>query len=196
MLMKFDLSALSGMAPISRALFRYTVYNVGDAAEMHEFRRSWTASNVTYNNLPMPTPPWPFSAAAIETYWGPSVNDLAGNLANQTVDVTPSVNRWLTGTPNHGWVFVPYFANGCGIRTVAWATVAEQPVLEVYFDAPPAPPSPPAPPRPPPSPSLPPPPPRRFRTCSTARTRATRAAASRRGSARTPPTTSAPKTRL
>ena len=68
--MKFDLSALSGMAPISRALFRYTVYDVGDQAEMHEFRRGWNASNVTYNNLPMPAPPWPFSAAAIETLWG------------------------------------------------------------------------------------------------------------------------------
>ena len=60
-LMRFDLSALSGMAPISRALFRYTVQNPGDAAEMHEFRRSWNANNVTYNNLPMPTPPLPFS---------------------------------------------------------------------------------------------------------------------------------------
>ena len=145
------------MAPISRALFRYTVYDAGDQAEMHEFRRGWNASTVTYNNLPMPTPPWPFSAAVIETLWGPSVNDLAGNVATQTVDVTPSVNRWLTGTPNHGWIFVPYFGNGCGIRTAAWATVAEQPVLEVYFDAPPAPPFPPAPPHPPPSPSLPPP---------------------------------------
>ena len=145
------------MAPISRALFRYTVYDAGDQAEMHEFRRGWNASTVTYNNLPMPTPPWPFSAAVIDTYWGPTVNDLPGNLANQTVDVTPSVNRWLTGTPNHGWIFVPYFGNGCGIRTAAWATVAEQPVLEVYFDAPPAPPFPPAPPHPPPSPSLPPP---------------------------------------
>jgi hypothetical protein len=155
--MKFDLSALSGMAPISRALFRYTVYDGGDQAEMHEFRRGWNASNVTYNNLPMPAPPWPFAAAVIETLWGPTVNDLPGNVATQTVDVTPSVNRWLTGTPNHGWIFVPYFANGCGIRTAAWPTVAQQPVLEVHFDAPPAPPSPPAPPRPPPSPPLPPP---------------------------------------
>ena len=152
MLMRFDLSALSGMAPISRALFRYTVYDGGDQAEMHEFCRGWTASNVTYDNLPMPTPPWPFSAAVIDTYWGPTVNDLAGNVATHTVDVTPSINRWLTGTPNHGWIFVPYFGNGCGIRTAAWANVAQQPVLEVYFDAPPAPPSLPSPPSPLPSP--------------------------------------------
>ena len=125
--MRFDLSALSGLAPISRALFRFTVTNPGDAAEMHEFRRSWDASTVTYNNLPMPTPPLPFAAAVIETLWGPTVNDLAGNVATHSVDVTPSINRWLTGTPNHGWVFVPYFGNGCGIRTAAWATVAQQP---------------------------------------------------------------------
>jgi hypothetical protein len=156
--MRFDLSALSGMAPISRALFRYTVYDVGDQAEMHEFRRGWTASNVTYNNS-MPMPPWPFPAAVIDTLWGPTVNDLPGNVATHTVDVTPSVNRWLTGTPNHGWVFVPYFGNGCGIRTANWTTVAQQPVLEVHFDAPPAPPSPPSPPRAPPSPSPPPRPP-------------------------------------
>ena len=140
--MKFDLSALSGMAPISRALFRYTVYDAGDQGEMHEFRRSWNASTVTYKNLPMPRMwniiiPWPFSAATIDTLWGPSVNDLPGNLANQTVDVTSSINRWLTGTPNHGWIFVPYFNNGAGIRTTTWTTVAERPTLEVYFDAPP-----------------------------------------------------------
>ena len=45
--MKFNLSALSGMAPISRALFRYTVYDGGDQAEMHEFRRGWNANTVT-----------------------------------------------------------------------------------------------------------------------------------------------------
>eukprot|EP00900_Chrysochromulina_parva_P013120 jgi/Chrpa1/21809/Chrysochromulina_OHIO_Genome00025890-RA len=159
-LMRFDLSALSGMAPISRALFRYTVSNVGDQAEMHEFRRSWTASTVTYNSIPMPSTNWPFSQATIDTLWGPTVNDLAGNVATHSVDVTPSINRWLTGTPNHGWVFVPYFGNGCGIRTTAWATVAQQPALEVHFDAPPAPPSaPPAPPRSPPAPPPPAPPP-------------------------------------
>ena len=147
--MKFDLSALSGMAPISRALFRYTVSNNGDQGKMHEFRRGWNASNVTYNNLPMPTPPWPFSASVIDMYWGLSVNDLPGNAGTQTVDVTPSINRWLTGTPNHGWVFVPTYSDGCGIRTAAWTTVAEQPVLEVHFNAPPTPPSPPAPPLPP-----------------------------------------------
>jgi hypothetical protein len=91
--MRFDLSALSGMAPISRALFRYTVYDVGDQGEMHEFRRGWNASTVTYNNLPMPTPPLPFNASVINTYWGPTVNDLPGNVATQTVDVTPSINR-------------------------------------------------------------------------------------------------------
>ena len=160
--MKFDLSALSGMAPISRALFRYTVSNVGDQAEMHEFRRGWNASTVTYNNLPMPQMPLPFPLAVIDTYWGPSVNDVFTPLAGATLtlDVTPSINRWLTGTPNHGWVFVPYFGNGCGIRTAAWATVAQQPALEVHFDAPPAPPSPPAPPLPPytiPPPMGPPP---------------------------------------
>jgi hypothetical protein len=56
---------------------------------------------------------------------------------------------------------VPTFSDGCGIRTAAWATVAEQPALEVHFDAPPpAPLSPPAPPRPPytiPPPMSPPP---------------------------------------
>ena len=160
--MKFDLSALSGMAPISRALFRYTVSNPGDVAEMHEFRRGWNASIVTYNNLPMPQMPLPFPPAVIGTYWGPTVNDVftpyAG--ATLTLDVTPSINRWLTGTPNHGWVFVPTFGDGCGIRTNTWTTVAERPALEVHFDAPPAPPSPPAPPRPPlitPPPMFPPP---------------------------------------
>ncbi|KOO36041.1 hypothetical protein Ctob_016006, partial [Chrysochromulina tobinii] len=66
-LMRFDLSALSVMAPISRALFRYTVTNPGDAAEMHEFRRGWNASNVTYNSLPMPQMPLPFPTALIDT---------------------------------------------------------------------------------------------------------------------------------
>jgi hypothetical protein len=160
--MRFDLSALSVMAPISRALFRYTVSNPGDVAEMHEFRRGWTASTVTYNNLPMPQMTLPFPPAIIDTYWGPTVNDVytpaAG--ATLTLDVTPSVNRWLAGTPNHGWIFVPTFGDGCGIYTANWATVAQQPALEVHFDAPPAPPSPPAPPFSPPAPPMQPPPPR------------------------------------
>ncbi|KOO35629.1 hypothetical protein Ctob_015906, partial [Chrysochromulina tobinii] len=93
-LIKFDLSALSGMAPISRALFRYTVSNPGDVAEMHEFRRGWNASTVTYNNLPMPQMPLPFPLAVIDTYWGPSVNDVFTPLAGATLtlDVTPSIN--------------------------------------------------------------------------------------------------------
>jgi hypothetical protein len=161
-LMKFDLSALSVMAPISRALFRYTVTNPGDVAEMHEFRRSWNASTVTYNNLPMPQMLLPFPPAVIDTYWGPTVNDVFTPAAGAalTLDVTPSVNRWLAGTPNHGWIFVPTFGDGCAIYTANWATVAQQPALEVHFDAPPAPPSPPAPPFPPSPPHMPPPPPR------------------------------------
>ena len=160
-LMKFDLSVLAPGQLVSRATFHYTVYDAGDAAEMHEFRVNWNMSNVTYANVPMPTAGFPFPQAATRGLWGPSVNDLSGAPAGRkSVDVTFSVNRWLSGTPIYGWIFVPYFGNGVGVRTANAVIPAEAPMLEVFFVAPPYPPSPPpAPPSPPPDPPSPPPPP-------------------------------------
>ena len=159
--MKFDLSVLAPGQLVSRATFHYTVYDAGDAAEMHEFRVNWNMSNVTYANVPMPTAGFPFPQAATLGLWGPSVNDLSGAPAGRkSVDVTFSVNRWLSGTPNYGWIFVPYFGNGVGVRTANAVIPAEAPMLEVFFVAPPYPPSPPPPPpSPPPDPPSPPPPP-------------------------------------
>jgi hypothetical protein len=135
------------MAPISKAIFRATVANPGDAAKMFEFRRSWVASTVTYNNLPMPQMLLPFPQAVIDTYWGPSVNEVFAPVLNATLtlDVTPSINRWLTGTPNYGWVFVPSNSDGCTIYTEYHPTVAQRMTLDVYLNAPPPPPPPPSP---------------------------------------------------
>jgi len=156
-LMRFDLSTLSSGLTVERALFSYTVTNVGDQAEMHEFRRNWVMGTATYNSIPMPSAAWPFPQATIDTLWGPSVNDMHGNVARHTLDVTPSINRWLSGTPNNGWIFVPYFSNGCGIRTRADTTVANRPSLVLYLNYPPPPPPSPSPPSPsPPPPSQPP----------------------------------------
>jgi len=175
-LMKFDLSTLPSGLTVDRALFSYTIpaggSNDGDQAEMHEFRRTWAMNTATYNSIPMPSTNWPFSQATIDTLWGPSVNDMPGNVARHTLDVTPSINRWLSGAPNNGWIFVPYFGNGCGIRTrVGCGTIpligtelcpaADRPSLVVSFNfsPPPSPPSPPPPSQPPSPPSPPSPPP-------------------------------------
>eukprot|EP00900_Chrysochromulina_parva_P005706 jgi/Chrpa1/15136/Chrysochromulina_OHIO_Genome00023491-RA len=161
-LMRFDLSTLPSGLTVDRALFSYLVSNEGEQAEMHEFRRTWAMNTATYNSIPMPSATWPFPQATIDTLWGPSVNDMHGNVARHTLDVTPSINRWLSGTPNYGWVFVPYFSNGCGIRTRADTTVANRPSLVVYLNYPPPPlpprPPPPSPPSPSPPPPMPPPP--------------------------------------
>jgi hypothetical protein len=181
-LMRFDLSTLPSGLAVERAVFSYTVSNnlypydgsaAGDDAEMREFRKTWAMSTATYNSIPMPATTWPFPQATIDTLWGPSVNDMPGNVARHTLDVTPSINRWLSGAPNNGWIFAPYFGNGCGVRTRADTTFANRPSLVVYFNyppppprppslppSPPQPPSPPAPPRPPPRSPPPSPPPR------------------------------------
>ena len=99
--LKFDLAALSGYT-IERAYLHYRVGNEGNLAEMHELRVNWDMSNVTYNNLPLPAGAWPWSHAEADALYGPSVNDLPGATGDHTVDVTASVSRWLSGTPNYG----------------------------------------------------------------------------------------------
>jgi Tol biopolymer transport system component len=152
-LLKFDLSSISGL-PIEKTLLHYTVYNEGNTAEMHELKVDWDMDTVTYNSLPMPDTAWPFSQADSDALYGPSVNDMPGAEGPHTVDVTASIASWLAGAPNYGWIFLPYFSNGCAVYT---GLSSYPPALELHYLAPPSPPHPPSPPYPPPSPPIPPP---------------------------------------
>ena len=101
-LLKFELSSVPTDAYVALATLRWTTTSdEGNLAVMHELRVGWSESNATYANLPMPAS-YPFTAAQADAIYGPSVNDMPGSSGSHAVDVTPSITRWLGGTPNHG----------------------------------------------------------------------------------------------
>ena len=48
-------------------------------------------------------------------------------------DVTASVQAWVDGAPNLGWVIVANSSNGWAFRSSEWAGVAERPMLTVVW---------------------------------------------------------------
>lgn len=48
-------------------------------------------------------------------------------------DVTASVQAWVNGAPNLGWVIVANSSNGWAFRSSEWAGVAERPMLTVVW---------------------------------------------------------------
>lgn len=48
-------------------------------------------------------------------------------------DVTASVQSWIDGAPNHGWVFVANGSDGWGFRTAEHDGIAERPMLCVLW---------------------------------------------------------------
>jgi hypothetical protein len=50
-----------------------------------------------------------------------------------SVDVTASVQAWVNGAPNLGWVIVANSSNGWAFRSSDWAGMAERPMLTVVW---------------------------------------------------------------
>ena len=154
---------------IQRATLRYNVDETfsgnarGASAQLHEISKEWNASSTTFrtfagaqglNEAEYRTP-------AIATAFA---NPLAGWYE---IDVTASVQSWVNGVGNNGWIWMPspqYLGgSGDGSSMRACNAPPDRRVNLVVFAAlqPPMPPSPPArPPPPPPPPSPPPSPPR------------------------------------
>jgi hypothetical protein len=142
----------------------YSTFATGDPASLHEVSIPWEASETTWNT---------FSGSQglnEDEYRVPAVGTAPGRPSNWTqatnpsawleVDVTASINRWLRGTSNNGWIFIPTGGDGVQMRSCDSPPNVRINLVVVAGIQPPMPPSPPArPPPPPPPPSPPPSPP-------------------------------------
>jgi hypothetical protein len=166
------------------------------AAHKHvpgEHRRLFLHRHIPHSHLPPPSPPstgataqvheiaipWDANSNTFRTFVGAQgLNEaefrtpaIATALANRVgwyeVDVTASVQSWVNGADNNGWIWMPspqsLGGSGDGSQIRACSAPPDRRVNLVVIAAqqPPRPPSPPARPPPPPPPPLPPPSPPR-----------------------------------
>jgi hypothetical protein len=61
---------------------------------------------------------------------------IAANSSAIPFDVTDSVQAWVKGSPNHGWVFINTGGNGWDFYTSEFDDVKQRPRLTVEFTAP------------------------------------------------------------
>ena len=60
---------------------------------------------------------------------------MVGYNGTDSFDVTPSVQAWADGAPNHGWVFIAGGKDDWTFRSSEWTSIAERPMLTVLMDA-------------------------------------------------------------
>ena len=144
---------------ILRATLRYYVDTslaanaAGASASLHEISIPWNASVTTFNT---------FTGAQGLNEAEYRVPMVATALATQAgwfnIDVTASVNGWINGTSNNGWIWLPTGGTG-GSQIRACNAPADRRInlAIIAMVLPPMPPSPPATPPPPPRPPSPPP---------------------------------------
>jgi hypothetical protein len=144
---------------IRRATLRYFVDDTldanapGDSASLHEISIPWNASVTTFNTF---TGAQGLNEAE---YRVPMIATAFATGAGWfNIDVTASVNRWINGTSNNGWIWLPTGGTG-GSQFRACNAPADRRVnlVIIAMVQPPMPPSPPATPPPPPRPPSPPP---------------------------------------
>jgi hypothetical protein len=153
---------------IQRATLRYYVDVVfsasatGATAQLHEISIPWDANSTTFRTF--------VGAQGLNEaeYRTPAIATALANRAGWfELDVTASVQSWINGVGNNGWIWLPSSQALGGSGDGSWMRACGAPpdrrINLVVFAAlqPPRPPSPPArPPPPPPPPSPPPLPPR------------------------------------
>ena len=59
---------------------------------------------------------------------------MVGYKGTDSFDVTASVQAWVDGAPNYGWVFVAAGSDDWTFRSSEWISVAERPMLTVLMD--------------------------------------------------------------
>jgi hypothetical protein len=144
-LLRFD--AIVGSAPgeiplgttIERAILTLTTEGTNSesasGATLHRMKLGWNA-NSTWNSLGNGVQ----LGAEAETF---SDADTAGAVAakgTRSFDVTSSVQAWVDGAPDLGWLLLASGVDGWEFRSSDWKEIAERPLLTVrYFDPCPAP---------------------------------------------------------
>jgi hypothetical protein len=153
---------------IQRATLRYfidtnfSVNAVGATAQVHEISKVWNANSTTFRTF--------VGAQGLNEaeYRTPAITTAFATRAGwYEIDVTASVQSWVNGVGNNGWIWMPSSqalgGSGDGSQMRSCSAPADRRINLVVFAAqqPPRPPSPPArPPSPPARPPPPPPPPR------------------------------------
>lgn len=123
--------------PIQRAVLTLTTEgpaSEGDGAALHRMLIAWDGSS-TWNGL----------GGGVQL--GAEAESLAdantGFASNGTrsYDVTTSVQAWVDGAANHGWVLLANGPDRWEFRSSEWAGTVERPMLTVEYASGPAPPS-------------------------------------------------------
>jgi len=137
-LIRFDniVGAIPAGSQIVSATLTYTVFNPGQDGDVREMLVDWDEGD-SLNSL--------CSGECLEgTHYGAAsiATAVADPVDTYSVDVTSSVQDWINGSINHGWIILPpdTFAAGGGVqvRSSEYGTAAERPKLTIRFN--PAPP--------------------------------------------------------
>jgi hypothetical protein len=115
---------------IQEAVLTYVVNNSGDSADVNEAAVDWSES-VTYGTFG--------STGGVQAEdYGISVGTASGaSETTYSIDVTASIQRWLDGEENKGWIFRPTADDGVEFFSSEHPTAAERPLLEVIYNIPP-----------------------------------------------------------
>jgi hypothetical protein len=108
---------------VQSASLIYDVYNSGGLSEVHEMVTPWDESE-TWNS---------FQA---RTYSQQVLTTASGLMGQQSCDVTSSIQSYLDGATNRGWVFLPTNNDGVEIFSSEAAIQAQRPRLVVNLTAP------------------------------------------------------------
>ncbi|MFH1108835.1 MAG: DNRLRE domain-containing protein [Planctomycetota bacterium] len=110
---------------ILNATLRLTVFDQGDAGVLHEVLADWDDTD-TYSS---------FCGAGCDegVEYGSAVAFVAAQIGETAIDVTSSVQRWVDGAINHGWIIVNSSNDGVDARSTETGTVSQRPKLTVEF---------------------------------------------------------------
>ena len=112
-------------AIIISAQIQYTVYDVGNSAEVNEAISDWDES-VTFNSFP----------GSPESQGNYVASAMGSSNGNYTIDVTSSLTSWISSPSlNKGWILDPTGTNGVGVRSSEYSTAGNRPKLTVSFNS-------------------------------------------------------------
>ena len=143
-LLRFDnlFSSAAGPIPfgssILGATLTFQVTGVGSGMRLHRMLQPWS-DTATWNSMGAGIQP-----DGVEAAPSPDASVGIGNananitLGVLTIDVTPSLRAWSTGSPNHGWALLPLpgGTNGLTLLSSDGATITQRPKLTVTFTPP------------------------------------------------------------
>lgn len=119
-------------AQITEATLVFTIFDTGDTGELREVQSSWSESS-TFTS---------FCGATCDegVEFGPSIGTVpSGTATTVSVVVTSTVQAWVDGAPNNGWIITPTGGGGVDARSSEYATVAQRPQLVVrHSEGPPS----------------------------------------------------------